>query len=65
MPGTKRPNRKPGKKRVKRKPAETGTDGGVDPNVKNTRSIAKTYGSQKSSQSLNSPSKTKGSARSR
>jgi len=64
MPGTKRPNRKP-KKAPKGKPTEAGPEDSNDPNIKNTRSIPKSFGSQKSSQSINSPSMTRGSARSR
>ncbi len=63
MPGNKRP-RKP-KHLVKRKKTAEQLDDGSDPNLENTQEIAKSYGSQKSTQSLSSPSMTRGSARSR
>ncbi len=63
MPGNKRP-RKP-KHTRKRKPAETPGEADTDSNVENTQEIAKSYGSQKEAQSINSPGMTRGSARSR
>ncbi len=69
MPKNKRPNRKPGgRKTGKRAGADNSQSGrpeagGGIPNVKGARSIAKTYGSAKSSRSPISPVRSRGSAR--
>lgn len=71
MPKNKRPNRKPGgKKPAKRVAADqtqgdgTGTGGAV-PNIKGAKSIAKSYGTRKSSRSAISPAMTRRSPRGR
>ncbi len=69
MPKNKRPNRKPGGRKTGKRAAADKTQsgwaeasGGV-PNVKGAKSIAKTFGSPKSSRSPISPAMTRGSAR--
>ena len=71
MPKNKRPNRKPGgRKAGKRAAAAKAQRGraeasGAIPNVKGAKSIAKTYGTRKSSRSPISPVMNRGSARNR
>ncbi len=69
MPKNKRPNRKPGGRKTSKRAAADKTrsgraeaSGGV-PNVKGAKSVAKTYGSPKSSRSPISPLRNRGSAR--
>ncbi len=69
MPKNKRPNRKPGGRKTSKRAAADKTQsgraeasGGV-PNVKGAKSVAKTYGSPKSSRSPISPLRNRGSTR--
>ncbi len=69
MPKNKRPNRKSGGRKTGKRTAADKTQsgraeasGGVS-NVKGAKSVAKTYGSPKSSRSPISPAMTRGSAR--
>jgi len=71
MPKNKRPNRKSGGRKTgkqaaadKTQSARAAASGGVT-NVKGAKSVAKTYGSPKSSRSPISPATNRGSARNR
>ncbi len=69
MPKNKRPNRKPGGRKTGKRAAADKTQSGRAeasggaPNVKGAKSVAKTYGSPKSSRSPISPARNRGSAR--
>ncbi len=69
MPKNKRPNRKPGGRKTGKRTGADNTHSdraeasGGAPDVKGAKSIAKTYGSPKSSRSPISPLRNRGSAR--
>ncbi len=68
MPKNKRPNRKPGGRKTGKRAADKTQSGWAEasggvPNVKGAKSVAKTYGSPKSSCSPISPVRNRGSAR--
>ncbi len=65
MPKNKRPNRKPGGRKAGKRAAAVKPHSGASPNVKGAKSIAKTYGSPKSSLSPVSPAMNRRSARNR